>query len=84
VLASTVASRLHSHIRFGVEDVTADSFRNGHAKIDKKTDSRDADSSIVLVRTRQESCVVMMVMAMVLELVPAKGDGDEDGRVGMR
>jgi hypothetical protein len=60
-----VASRLHSHIRFGVEDVTADSFRNGHAKIDKKTDSRDADSSIVFIGTRQEGCVVMMVVAMV-------------------
>lgn len=52
VSALIVASTWHLDLRLGVEDVTADSLRNGHAKIDKETDSRDADSSIVLVGTR--------------------------------
>jgi hypothetical protein len=63
--ALIAASRWQVHIRLGVEDVAADSLRNGHAKVDKKTDSRDADSSIVFVGTRQEGCVVVMVVAMV-------------------
>jgi len=65
VSALIVASTWHLDVRLGVEDVAADSFCNGHAKVDKKTDSRDANSSIVLVGTRQESCVVVMVVAMV-------------------
>ena len=53
------------YTRFGVEDVAADSFRNGHAEVDKKSDSRDADSGIVLVGACQECGVVMMVVSMV-------------------
>lgn len=52
VSALIVASTWHLDVRLGVEDVAADSFCNGHAKVDKKTDSRDANSSIVLVGTR--------------------------------
>jgi hypothetical protein len=59
--ALIVASKWYLDIRLGVEDVTADSLRNGHAKIDKKTDSRDANSSIVFVGTRQERVIMVMV-----------------------
>jgi hypothetical protein len=64
MLVLIVISRWHLDIRLGVEDVTADTLCNSHAKIDKKTDSRDANSSIVLVGTRQEG-VIMMMVAMV-------------------
>lgn len=63
--ALIVASTWHLDLRLGVEDITTDSLRNGHAKVDKKTDSRDANSSIIFVGTRQECCVVVMVVAMV-------------------
>lgn len=53
------------YTRFGVEDVAADSLCNGHAEVDKKSDSRDADSGIVLVGTCQECGVVMMVVSVV-------------------
>jgi hypothetical protein len=53
--------RWHLNIRLGVEDVTADSLCNSHAKIDKKTDSRDPNSGIVLVGTRQEGVIMVMV-----------------------
>ena len=56
-----LASRWDLYIRLGVEDVAADSLCNSHAKIDKKTDSRDANSSIVLIGTREEGIVMMMV-----------------------
>jgi hypothetical protein len=65
VSALIVAITWHLDLRLGVEDVTADSFCNGHAKVDEKTDSRDANSSIILVGTCQEGCVVVMVVAMV-------------------
>lgn len=61
---SILSIRWHLDIRLGIEDVTADSLCNSHAKIDKKTDSRDANSSIIFVRTRQEG-VIMVMMAMV-------------------
>lgn len=65
VSALRVASTWHLDLRLGIEDIAADSLRNGHAKVDKKTDSGDANSRIVFVGTRQECCVMVMVVAMV-------------------
>ena len=65
MLAWIVAITWHSDVRLGVENVTADTFCDGHAKVDKKTDSRDANSSIVFVGTRQECCVMVMMVAMM-------------------
>lgn len=64
MLVLILSIRWYLNIRFGVEDVTANSLCNSHAKIDKKTDSRDANSSIVFVSTRQEG-VIMVMVAMV-------------------
>lgn len=58
-------STLDSHIRFGVEDVAADALSNGHAKVDKESYSRDTDTGVILVGTRQICCIMMVVVAMV-------------------
>jgi len=52
------------HLRLRVEHISSRPFRYRHPKIDVQPDSCDLDTRVILVATRQERVVMVVMMAV--------------------